>query len=266
MVQLIIPPQGDVSDIERDFIDNEPPGLFNQGQDSLWGQVRKVFADYLQVVADQLGTWYYNLDPNTVDETDVASWEETYGIPIDNAKDIASRRALLGIRFEKGAFTRDRRDRIVQWFIDSGSNSNAIPIQLTPGGVPFDGGGLALSPEPASVAGGVPLDYYVAPIWLESESPGVLLTADGIDLSSDADATFTSSINEDTFGVALTPDGIPLSGSPQWNVLERASAFSYDVRILNGLAVDVAGLLRELERITPAPITATVTKTDALYG
>jgi hypothetical protein len=266
MAQLTIPPQGTVSDIERDFIDNEPPGLFNQGQDSLWGQMRKVFADYLQVVVDQLASWYFNLDPAAVDEFDMHLWEEMYGIPTDITKTLAARRAILAIRFEKGPFTRERRDKIIQYFIDAGSNSNAIPILLSPIGVAFDAGGLALSPEPASVAGGVPLDYWVAPLWLETLAPGILLSPTGLDLSSDDDSTFTSDITASGFGVALTAGGVPLSGAPQWNVLERVSAYSYDVRVLTGLSLDVAGLLRELVRITPAPISVTVTQTDALYG
>jgi hypothetical protein len=99
MPELAIPDEGQYGDIERDFIDNEPPGLFPGDQNSYWGQARKVFADSLQVLADQLSAWYDNLDPRTVDENDIGYWEEEYGIPVNPAGlSLEMRRGFLIIR------------------------------------------------------------------------------------------------------------------------------------------------------------------------
>lgn len=71
-----------------------------------------------------------------------------------------------------------------------------------------------------------------------------------------------------TFGGApsLTPDGLSLTGDGitllsdatsvdgTYEIVEDIPGFSYDVRILESVGVDEAGLYRELYRITPSPI------------
>lgn len=81
-------------------------------------------------------------------------------------------------------------------------------------------------------------------------------------------ATFGTPISFTPGGVEFVSGGIPffvettnLAGT--YNIVENIGAFSYDVRVLNTLGIDVTGLQRELARITPAGITFTITLTAA---
>jgi hypothetical protein len=201
MPSVTIPPETSYSDIERDFIDNEPPGLLPGDQTSVWGQVRKVFADYLQVLADQLSTWYTNLDPGTSDVTDMRNWENELGIPVEAAgASIQQRQAFALARMARGPFTRSRRAALIEFFIV---------------------------------------------------------------------ATFGNPLAFDSFGLALTPGGLPLFNeivdvSGTYEVIEDIPDFSYEVRVLDSLGLDIPGLTRELDRITPAGIIFTVNEVPAL--
>jgi hypothetical protein len=200
VVDIAIPAEGTYSDIERDWIDNEPPGLFPGDQNGYYGQVRKVFADYLQVLADMLTTWYSNLDPATVNLDDMPEWENELGIPLNAAnRSLPQRQAFAMSRLQRGSFTRTRRRLLVEAFITA---TFGVPISFTAGGVPFDGTGIPFFAEDIGLAG-------------------------------------------------------------TYNIVENIPAFSYDVRILNTFDIDQAGLQRELERITPAGITFTITPTAA---
>lgn len=75
-----------------------------------------------------------------------------------------------------------------------------------------------------------------------------------------------------TFGdsIALTPAGVPLvaAGVPLFNdvgnvlnlysILEQVEGFSYIVFLLQGMALDMEGLIRELKRFTPAGISFSI--------
>lgn len=201
MPTVTIPPETSYSDIERDFIDNEPPGLLPGDQSSVWGQVRKVFADYLQVLADQLSLWYTNLDPGTSDETDMRNWENELGIPVEAAgASIEQRRAFALARMARGPFTRSRRAAVIEFFIL---------------------------------------------------------------------ATFGDPLIFNSFGLALEPGGLPLFNETvdvtgTYEVIEDIPDFSYDVHILAGLGLDFPGLTRELDRITPAGISFTITEVPTI--
>lgn len=141
----ILPPEETYGDIELDLIDNEPPGLFPEGQDSYWGQVRKVFADYLQEqIADMLAIWYNNLDPRTVDSNDIANWESMFGLLSDTTKGLAERRGLVLARLNYGVFTRTQRQSIIESFLaptfgDAPALSpSGLPLTLT--GIPLYSG------------------------------------------------------------------------------------------------------------------------------
>lgn len=195
---LPLPPEGQYGDIERDLIDNEPPGLFPGDQNSVWGQVRKVFADYMQYnLADVLGQWYMNLDPRTVADGDIPEWEYMLDTPANDALSIESRKSFLVARREQGAFTRSRRRRLVEAFITS---TFGPATDFTPDGIPIDASGITLYSGATSLAG-------------------------------------------------------------TYNIVENVTNFSYDVRILNTITIDTAGLTRELKRITPSGITFTITPT-----
>ena len=147
MSSLPIPDEGIYYDIERDLMDNEPPGLFPEDQNSYWGQVRHVFAEHLQLnIADPLAQWYINLDPRTVITQDMPEWEEMLGIPeiphdyVTGVPD-SYRRALILTRYEKGPFTRARRDRVIESFI---SATFGVALSFGVDGILMDAAGRPL--------------------------------------------------------------------------------------------------------------------------
>lgn len=144
MPELAIPDEGTYGEIERDLIDNEPPGLFPGDQNSYWGQVRKVFADYLQVLADKTEQWYANLDPSTVDENDIHNWENMLGVPTNpgTGATLQQRRTFIQFRLGKGPFTRTRRQLIVEMFIAA---TFGEALSLTSNGLSLTAGGLSFS-------------------------------------------------------------------------------------------------------------------------
>lgn len=184
--------------MEFTWIEAEPPGLFPLGQDSVWGQARKVFADYLQTsIKDSLTQFYLDLDPATCSEDTLARWEFELGIPVNLSKPVEQRRAFVQSRRQVGPFTRTRRRLIVEAFIIA-----------TEGGVPtFD-------------AGGIPFD-----------AGGIIFHSGVFDLTG------------------------------TYNIVEDIPGFAYDVRVLDTIDADFEGMARELERITTAPITFTITET-----
>lgn len=145
----VLPTETPPTDIERDFMDGEPPGLFPTGQNSYWGQVRSVFASELQDLADQLAQWYRNLDPAEVDAIDISNWEFTEGLPIaPTGKTLQERRSFVISRRARGPFTRARRKALVESFLVSVIGP---PLQFFPEGLAFDSGGLQFFSEPGPV-------------------------------------------------------------------------------------------------------------------
>jgi hypothetical protein len=130
------------SDVERNWIDFEPPGLFPVDQNSYWGQARKVFTDYLQAFADKLALYFDNLDPATVNDNDIVEWEYQMGLPPGNTNDsLVIRQATVKARTQKGAFTRAGRRKIVERYIIA---TFGFALSLTPEGLSLDAGGLSL--------------------------------------------------------------------------------------------------------------------------
>jgi hypothetical protein len=142
MTNLTLAPEGTYSDIEQDFIENEPPGLFPGDQTSVWGQVRKTYADYLQVIADLLTIWYGNLDPATVNIDDIPEWEYMLDLPSGNTTlSEDQRRAAILARFERGPFTRSRRARVIESFIQV---TFGTPTLFDTSGIPITTDGITL--------------------------------------------------------------------------------------------------------------------------
>jgi hypothetical protein len=174
MVNLAIPPETAYTDIERDLIDNEPPGLFPGDQISVWGQVRKVYADYMQYnLADVLNEWYMNLDPRTVGIGDVPEWEYMLDTPENSALSIERRRSFLASRREQGAFTRSRRARLVESFITA---TFGPATDFTPDGLPFNASGIPLYSGVTSLAGTYsirePMDNAIVNGGFETDTAG----------------------------------------------------------------------------------------------
>jgi hypothetical protein len=143
--------QGAYTDIERDFIDNEPPGLFPTDQSSVWGQVRSVYGAYLQTLADMLTKWYGNLDPATVSDDDLPEWEEMLNLPAGNTTlTTTARRANIIARFQRGPFTRTRRRLLVESFI---TPTFGTAISFDPTGVPFVSAGIPFFSGTSSLTG-----------------------------------------------------------------------------------------------------------------
>lgn len=76
-------------------------------------------------------------------------------------------------------------------------------------------------------------------------------------------ATFGSAPQLTPAGIALSPGGVPLYGDANdltglYAIVEDIEDFSYEVRIKNTITPDEDALRRELDRITPAHISYTI--------
>lgn len=196
--QPTLPAEVPYSDAELAFIDESPPRLFPDNQNSNFGYlIRKIFSDHVQELINQLDTIYNEKFVNTslqyLDE-----WEREVGLPVaPTSYNTAQRRNAILNRLRKGAFSRAARRAVVESFITA-----------------------TFGAAPAFDVSGIPLD---------------------------------------SSGIALYSGTNSLTGT--YNIVENVAAFSYDVRILNTIAVDQVALTRELTRITPAGISFTITMT-----
>lgn len=138
-----LPAETTYSDIERNLIENEPPGMFPEDQNSYWGQMRKVFADYLQANAVDLFTaWYNNLDPRNVDANDIAEWEQRVGVPGDRSGlTLVARRTFVQNRLVVGGFSRKLINQIIEGFITATFGTST---SFDPTGISIDAGGITL--------------------------------------------------------------------------------------------------------------------------
>jgi hypothetical protein len=146
-----LPVEGTYSQEELNWIDWEPSGRFPADQASFWGQMRKVFADYIQVQGyDRIDDWYKALDSRQVGDDEIHNWEIMLGIPVDPSKSIRERRTLIAARSRRGAFTRSWRRDVVESFILA---TFGDPIIFTPGGVPFTSDGIPFYAGTFDIAG-----------------------------------------------------------------------------------------------------------------
>jgi len=199
MTSVTIPAEGTYGDIEHDLIENEPPGLFPSDQRSAWGQMRKVFANYLQVLADQLTAWYVNLDPSTVDINDIPEWEEMLAVPQSvTGSTLLVRRNFVMSRRQRGAFTRTRRRLIVESFILA--TFGEAP-SFTPDGLTLDAGGISLFSGETSLIG-----TYTIPESIETFSYSVriknTITVDDVGLARELGRITPSGISFNVVYVA----------------------------------------------------------------
>lgn len=147
---LAIPPVEDRTDIEQLWVDLEPPGLFPPDQDSWWGQRRKIYADYLQELADDFAAWYLNMNPNTVDATDMSEWEDMLALPATGSLTLEQRRSRVLSRWARGPFTRTRRRQIVESFIVA---TFGVAATFTSSGIAFDSSGIPFFSGATSLSG-----------------------------------------------------------------------------------------------------------------
>jgi hypothetical protein len=139
------------TDIELSFVESSPTGLWPENQDSNIGQVRKVFCDVLQEDgADELTELYFEMFICTA-STYLSLWEEELGASIEPAgMSIESRRAILATKMQWGAFTRPRRNAIIEKFIQATLGGESA--RLTPAGLPLVADGIQLWGELSDIS------------------------------------------------------------------------------------------------------------------
>lgn len=188
LIQPTLPVEGVFTSAELDFMENSPPGLFPDNQDSNFGLLRKLITDRTEELIDQQTTLYNERFVDTATEF-LDEWERAVDLPINSASlsVIQRRQNVLG-RLARGAFTRTRRAQLVEKFITA---TFGDPIQLTPAGVPLTTAGVPLYTEATDV-------------------------------------------------------------TPLYRIVEDIPNFHYQVRIKDTVLLDLVGLTRELNRITPA--------------
>jgi hypothetical protein len=149
--QPTLPIEGQFTEAELVFVDESPPGLFPENQDSNFGFIiRKIFSDRSQDVAN----WQdiiYNEHFVLTSERFLDQWEIEVGLPPNPVGvPFANRKAAVLSRTRRGPFTRTRRNDIIQGFIKTTFGN---PIQLVPQGLPLDVGGLPIYGESGIISG-----------------------------------------------------------------------------------------------------------------
>lgn len=137
------------TDAEFDFLENSPPGLFPENQNSNFGFKRKLWTDRVQELSEQQMTIYNErfVDSSTqfLDE-----WEYMLALPVNpTSRTLAQRRQDALGRLARGPFTRARRAAIVEKFIYA---TFGDPISITSDGVPITSAGVPLYTETADIS------------------------------------------------------------------------------------------------------------------
>ena len=139
--QPTLPAPTNLTDQELNFLDDSPPNLFAENQDSNFGAFRKVFSDQMKMVADQIQTLYTERFVFTASQT-LDQWEEEVGLPINpGSLSVQQRRARILARRQKGPFTRTRRQQVVETYLLSTFGQTTqltlLGAAITPAGLPL---------------------------------------------------------------------------------------------------------------------------------
>lgn len=132
--QPTLPAPVGFTEAELNFHDEEPPGLYPDNQNSNWGLIRKIFSDQNQQFADQLEMLYSEAFVNTASAY-LDRWERDVSLPPIPGNPVATRRANILSRLGKGPFTRQRRDALIENFIQA---TFGAPAQFLPEGLALD--------------------------------------------------------------------------------------------------------------------------------
>lgn len=147
--QPTLPVESVFTEAELNFIDDSPPGLYPDNQDSNYGLLRKILSDRVQELIDQQ-LYLYNERFIATSVDFIPDWEKEYGLPVaPTNRTLAQRRQDILARISKGPFTRTRRRDAVERFITATFGTS---IQLTPAGVPLVAGGVPLYADPADLS------------------------------------------------------------------------------------------------------------------
>ncbi len=137
-------PTGTITEAELNFIEDEPSGIFPENRNSNWGLVRRLWAENIQELIDQLDVIYAERFVQTATEH-LDEWESQMGVPTTAvALTNAQRRSVLHTRLKKGAFTRPLFNVILENYISATFGTVA---QLNPSGLALDAVGLPLYAE-----------------------------------------------------------------------------------------------------------------------
>ena len=148
--QPTLPAEVPFTDAELAFLDESPPGLFPENQNSNLGLLRKIFSDLVQELINQQNTIYNEHFVDTALQF-LDEWELQVGLPSNpTGLTTQQRRNLVTNKLRVGPFTRTRRDAIVKSFV---SATLGDAVQLTPAGVALTGSGVPLYSGLTSLVG-----------------------------------------------------------------------------------------------------------------
>jgi uncharacterized protein YmfQ (DUF2313 family) len=148
--QPALPVEVPFTDAEQAFLEESPPGLYPDNQNSNLGfLIRKVWCDGVQDVADQMTTLYAErFIPTSF--LFLEDWEIDLGILVDPASlTISQRRANCLAHLRTGAFTREMRNGIIEEYINA---TFGDPMMFSVAGIPFVSGGIPFHSDPGDIS------------------------------------------------------------------------------------------------------------------
>jgi uncharacterized protein YmfQ (DUF2313 family) len=155
--QPTLPAEQPFTNLEEMFVQESPPGLWPENQNSNFGILRKTMTDLLQDSVDELDQLFNEMFANTAVQY-LSRWEREYGIPVAPSKAAYQRQTFVLQRLRKGAFTRANRNRIIEDYIRM-LQSGGTPITLTAPGIEMVAGGVPIYAE--GVVGSAPTLYTI---------------------------------------------------------------------------------------------------------
>lgn len=139
MSQPVLPEEIILTDAERLFIAESPPGLWPENQNSNFGALRKVLTSPVQDEADLVNELFIELFIRTAHGY-LSLWEREYGLPeAPPTYSEGFRRILLLLRARKGPFTRTFRAQLVEALI---RGTYGFSLELYYEGIPLTADGL----------------------------------------------------------------------------------------------------------------------------
>jgi hypothetical protein len=146
--QPTLPAEANFTQAELVYMDESPPGLFPENQDSNFGYViRKIFSDVSQDIANWQDILYNEHFVNTAGRF-IDQWEIEMGLPIDPSLTLVARQTNVLARIQRGPFTRTRRDNVIEQYVKA---TFGTTIQLVPQGVPITSAGIPIYGESSNL-------------------------------------------------------------------------------------------------------------------
>lgn len=146
--QPALPAEDSLNEVEKLFIEESPVGLWPENQDSNFGQVRRVITQPLDDVVVLVEELYNERFLDTMSGY-IGRWERELSLPRQTSKTNQQRTSIISSHLKKGAFTRARRDALIEEFIQATFGTS---VALTPEGVSLPAGGVPLFADTAPVS------------------------------------------------------------------------------------------------------------------